>query len=263
MSRMSNERILTKGSKIFSENSSCATVYDLYHFYCLRKSLFDFEASGITTSVPSQTIEKFCLQLKLSIINGIAVIVFTLLYSVSVLICCIILRFLKRRLTSIFRVPKKQGHKEKKTFWKSLLSSAKMQLLEYCDKKVLKKGTKKPWQELDFTTNIGILNKKDKSPKKSYKFLEEDAPIKPLVLNEDNKEIIEEKRNKKSTSRTSIKVADAIKSDATEFCYSTPEIKKIPKKEEEKCSSYAEAGTYVCFDSEESSNESDFDLLDK
>ncbi|GFY56017.1 hypothetical protein TNIN_275391, partial [Trichonephila inaurata madagascariensis] len=115
---------------VFSENSSCATVYDLYHFYCLRKSLFDFEASGITKSVPSQTIEKFCLQLKLSIINGIAVIVFTLLYSVSVLTCCIIIRFLKQRLTSIFRVPKKQGHKEKKTFWKSLLSSARMQLLE-------------------------------------------------------------------------------------------------------------------------------------
>ncbi|PRD31831.1 UNVERIFIED_CONTAM: hypothetical protein NCL1_22297 [Trichonephila clavipes] len=175
----------------------------------------------------------------------------------------IIIRFLKQRLTSIFRVPKKQGHKEKKTFWKSLLSSAKMQLLEYCDKKVLKEGTKKPWQELNFTTKIGILNKKDKSPKKSYKFLEEDAPIKPLVLNEDNKEIIEEKLNKKSTSRTSIKAADVIKSDATGFCYNTPEIKKIPKREEEKYSSYAEAGTYVCFDSEESSNESDFDLLDK
>ncbi|GFS94740.1 uncharacterized protein NPIL_509721 [Nephila pilipes] len=242
---------LPQEGRVLSENSSCATVYDLYHFYCLRKTLFDFQASGIKKYVPLQISEKFCLQLQLSIINGITVIAFSILYSISVLICCILIRFLKQKLMSIFGFSKKLRGKEKRSFWKD------------CQKKLLQPGTKKPWQELYFTTKIEPFNKNNKITRKSYQFSEENAPVRPLLLNEDNKRITEEKQNNKNASRTSLKVADTIKSDATEICYSMPETKRMSKSDEERSSqmSYTEASTYVCFDSEESSNESDSDLL--
>ncbi|XP_035233128.1 uncharacterized protein LOC118204947 isoform X2 [Stegodyphus dumicola] len=155
--------------------SACPTdsglyIFRLLQFYCLRETLFDFEATGITHKIPETSSEKFHLQVLLSLINWITLIMFSVLYAMPILICYVTMRLFKRSCKSLFKNNRRRGNfKKKKAAKQQTVAHEHQTSTEHCNKKILDPGAKKPWAEMNFS----IMKQTGKKPAEDSDMLEE------------------------------------------------------------------------------------------